>query len=300
MFYRRFFSYLLLTQASLSAQFAFCEDAIGPTMPLKETPEEAKSSREFREFVADGTPVMLDHLSMSMVPPTGWLVQTNAQNMSLVMSEPKPEEDPKKKVYDTPKYQRNITVSTIHNPSVIDEQRATELKAELLKSFGASSLVSDYQVLEHSYFDYKGAKDGLIVYASMTVGQFPMMQMNVLVSGGEKQFLLTYTDLADRFRAQPDLMAQAWTSMTSISVTGQPSGRFDHLIVGGAATGFIAVLLGGLGLLRRRRQKALFSEADSDSDFDADDSSWDLSSPSDRKSFNTDHDEDETPQVSVF
>jgi hypothetical protein len=300
MFYRHVFSYLLLTQASLSAQFAFCEDAVGPTMPLKETSQESKSSREFREFIADGTPVVLEHLSMSMVPPTGWIVQANAQNMSLVMSEPKPEEDPKKKVYDTPKYQRNITVSTIHNPSVIDEQRATELKTELQKSFGASTLVSDYQVLEHSFFDFRGSKDGLIVYASMTVGQFPMMQMNVLISGEEKQFLLTYTDLADRFRAQPDLMAQAWTSMTSISVNGQPSGRFDHLIVGGAATGFIAVLLGGLGLVRRRRQKALFSETDSDSDFDSDDSSWDLSAPSKARNLKPDQDEDEIPQVSVF
>jgi hypothetical protein len=238
-----------------------------------------------RNFVGTGAPVALAGLGVTITPPTGWDVEDNSAatgagtaggGLSVIMREPR---DPAPS-YDKPKYQRNVTVATIQHASPIDETRATALTAELVKNFSADPTVSGFTVLEHKFFNYRGTNDGLLVYSTLNIGDYQMMQMHVLVSGADKQFLMTYTDLADRFTATNDAgFEQAWNSMVSMEVSGATPARRDEFIRYGAILGGILLLvLVGFLVRRRAAKKDYAGEADAlDGDFSAQDAAGSFS-----------------------
>ena len=203
-------------------------------------------------FVSDGTMIGIERLGIAIAPPAGWEVVTDASDLSLVMQEEKDE----KPDYKNAKYRRNITVAAIHESSPIDDKRALELKKEMTETFSKDSVVGDFQILEHRFFNYRGENDGLLVYSSLKVNEYEMMQMHILVSGAEKQFLLSYTDLAERFtQAGNAEFEAAWTSMNSIEVTGSAPNRFEQYYEPAAYGGTAAVLLLSLLIIRRRRSR---------------------------------------------
>jgi hypothetical protein len=259
----------LFTINLLNPAIAFAQaDVVETDIASSESTTEgdAKTSKDYQVFTSDGSPMQIEHLGISIAAPATWEVKTNTGTLSVVMHEPR-EEAPS---YDKPKYQRNITVAAIHRASPIDELRATELKDQLTKAFTADSLVSNFQIIEHKFFNYKGTNDGLLVYSSLNIQEYPMMQMHVLVSGEEKQFLMTYTDLADRF-SDPALGAfdKAWNTMVSMEVTGAAPMRQDEYLRYGAIGGGVFLLcLTGL-ILRRRTVKKGY---DADSEYESFDS----------------------------
>lgn len=229
---------------------------------------EASQTVASQTFKSDGGAVSLENLGVTITPPAGWEVSTNTGSLSVVMSEPRQEAP----AYEKPKYQRNITVAAMHQASPIDEKRAEQLKAEMIKTFGADPLVSNFQVIEHKFFNYRGKNDGLLVYSSLSIGEYPMMQMHVLVSGQAKQFLLTYTDMADRFSDQKDGSYEAaWNSIVSIEVTGASPNRYEAYMRYGAGVGGFLML--GLALLLIRRRATRFDYgSEADAMIEADDS----------------------------
>ena len=202
-------------------------------------------------FTSNGTPLQIASLGISITPPAGWEVTENGGSLSVVMKEPADS----RPSYDKPKYQRNITVAAINHASPIDEKRAQELQSELIKSFGSDASVSNFQIIEHRFFNYRGTNDGLLVYSSLDVGGFPMMQMHVLVSGQDKQFLMTYTDLASRFTdtAKGGAFDTAWQSMASIDVMGSAPARPNPYVRYGVPS-LVVLLLGLVVLLFKRRK----------------------------------------------
>lgn len=257
-----------VTEADLLAQSAIPTQL--PTETKSETMAAGKAPAEASQtFVSDGTPVSLQSLGLTVTPPVGWEVSTMTGSLSAVMREPRIEAPS----YDKPKYQRNITLATVHKASPIDEKRASELKDEMTKTFGADALVEDFQIIEHKFFNYRGQNDGLLVYSSLKVSGYPMMQMHVLVSGQAKQFLMTYTDLAERFSDKNDgSFDKAWSTIVSAEVTGATPNRYDSYMRYGAGVGGVALLALALFLIRRRSTRFDFgSEADAllDDDLDA-------------------------------
>lgn len=241
--------------------------AVATELPA-ETKSEASAAAplvESKTFVSDGSTTTLENLGITIAPPAGWEVVTNNGSLSVIMREQR-EPAP---AYEKPKYQRNITVAAIHKSSPIDETRANELKEELTKSFSSDSLVSEFSIREHKFFDYRGTNDGLLVYSDLKVGEYPMMQMHILVSGAEKQFLLTYTDLADRF-ADPTngFYEKAWASMVSTQVTGLSPNRMDTYYKYGAIGGGF-LMFGLVGLLMRRKAAKHDYSSDADALMDA-------------------------------
>ncbi len=215
---------------------------------------------ETKNFISDGSVIPLENLGITIAPPANWEIVTNGGTLSVVMREQR-EPAP---AYEKPKYQRNITVAAIHKSSPIDEQRAVELKAELIKNFSSDSLVTNFTILEHKFFDYRGKNDGLMIYSNLNVGEYPMMQMHVLVSGEQKQFLLTYTDLAERFSdSTVGFYEKAWASMVSTQVTGLSPNRMDTYMRYGALAGGV-FMFGLVGMLFRR--KATKHDYSSDAD----------------------------------
>lgn len=265
--------------------------ATGAVTPGSETTaqDNTPAARDFPKF-SDGRVLEFADLGMQITPPVGWEVSHNTGGISLILREPQAPVEVGKT-----SFARNITVATMHRASPIDEQRATELKEQLKSNFGKDGLVSEYNVLEHKFFDYRGKNDGLLVYASLKIGQEPMMQMHVLVSGGEKQFLLTYTDLAQRFNDQADKgFENAWKAMTSIAVSGATPSRIEgyykyFALAGGL--GFVGFVL--MFLRRKAKQHDFDSEANAleDSEGDALTHSlmatlaygWKLDAPSNRQ-----------------
>ena len=210
--------------------------------------------------VSDGSPIAIEKLAATITPPAGWEIDKDSSSISLVLREPR---DPRPN-YDHAKYQRNITVAAIQNPSPIDDIRAKSFVADLKANFGKDTSLADFEVTEQKFFNYKGEGDGLVVYSKMTMGETPMMQMHVLVSGQDRQYLLTYTDMHERFVAKEDKgFEQAWNSMVSLQVQGvAPTRGFGTLVYAGFA------LLGALALgaifagVRRLKRVDYGGEAD--------------------------------------
>lgn len=220
-----------------------------------------------RTFISDGQLFAMDEIGFSIIPPATWEVSTYESSMTMVMREPKDD----KPSYDKPKYQRNITVTSIAKASPIDESRAIELEASMTKRASEDSSIQNFKVIEHKFFNYRGENDGLLVYSSMDLGEYKMMQMHVLVSGEEKQFLMTYSDLAERFSDAADTnFAKAWSSIVSTTVKGLTPNRQEKMVrVGSIAAGALLLLLTVFFIRRRQNKSRYANDADAFEDFDS-------------------------------
>ena len=250
----------------LSPQIALAADA-APATPTAEVAA-AGDTKTSDAFVSKGAPMAIESLGVVITPPTGWEVSTNTGSLSVVMREPKQTAPD----YVNAKYQKNITIAAIHSASPIDEKRAVELEAQLVKAFSADATVSDFKIMEHKFFNYHGANDGLLVYSSLNIGEYPMMQMHVLVSGQQKQFLLSYTDLARTFGGEKDAAyTAAWESMVSIQVAGDtPQRQSEYLRYGAVAGSVLALIL--LGCFFHFRANRVDYKSDADAMIDSEDS----------------------------
>jgi hypothetical protein len=211
--------------------------------------------------MGDGTDVLdIPEAGIKITPPLGWVTNKEVANLTLVIKEPGLEQP----VYDKPKYQRNITLMTIHEPSPIDDLRSKELGQYLLSHFKESGIAKDFKIIEAKLFDFRGKNDGILVYSSLTIGDYPMMQTHVLVSGAERQYLMTYTDLAERFSQANDYgFAAAWSSMVSLEVVGvAPSRMSQHrtIYLSAAALGLILTGLALWGFKRARTSYRHFAD----------------------------------------
>jgi hypothetical protein len=240
-----------LASAEASAESA--SDA-APSLPSE---EKASSSVS---FVSEGHVYDLKELGIKLTPPKGWEVAAGSNGLSLVIKEPR---DPAP-AYDAPKYQRNITMAVIHSPSPIDEKRAQELEAQLVKNFTQEGSSQDFKIVEHKFFNYKGDGDGLLVYSNSTVNGYPMMQMHVLLGSNKKQFLFTYTDLASRFASDNTGAYQlAWSTIVGSEIDGTVPSRLSTYRPYFFAGGFMTFLFALLGFIRwRALRKDYKAEAD--------------------------------------
>jgi hypothetical protein len=202
--------------------------------------------------ISDGSALTIKDYNIKITPPLGWEMITDASNLSLILQEPKAA--PVAGDYVNPTYQRNLTVAVIHEASPIDAQRADALEAQLNGSFGKNALISDFKVTERKFFDYRGKNDGILMYATMSIGGFAMTQMHVLVSGTEKQVLMTYTDLASEFSKTGGGFDKAWSTISSIDVPGVAPNRYLNKIIYGSSGASLFALLALALFIRRRRE----------------------------------------------
>ncbi len=211
--------------------------------------ENATVIEEKSSFDPNTNTINIEKLGLSLTPPAGWEVKEDMGGLTLFIEEPKKEV----KNFSKPIFQRNITLATIHEAAPIDEIRAQELRKQLEEKFSKDASVKNFQVLEHRFIDHKDKNDGLIIYTSYTTGEFDMMQMHLLISGEEKQFLTTYTDLASDFgKNDSGAYNEAWKSMTSIQVKGESPKRYFQLVRYGVLGLGGLVFLCLLWFLRRR------------------------------------------------
>ena len=230
---------------------------------VRQASEEVTPSR----FTADGSSILIPKTQTKITPISGWEVITST-NMSVIMQEPEVE-----KTADDIKYQRNITVALIQNPSYMNETRMAKFVEELKDSYGKSA--NNYTVAESKIFDIQNHK-AIMVYAAYTLNNIDLMQLNILVSDNSKQYMLTYTDLASRF-SQENLFNQAWESMVSIELESDPVNPMNEM-----AKYAIIVLVSLIAIVSiikaRKRSASKFYEQESDSIYsdDSDDEDYSL------------------------
>jgi hypothetical protein len=185
---------------------------------------------------------MLDG-GISIAPIAGWKIERKALGMGLVMKEVLPEQKPGDIDYSKPIFARNITLMTLPEARYMDEQGIEEAKADITKMIARDPSLKDFAITEAKAFDYKGKNDGIVIFSQLTVNNYQMMQMQILVSGDQKSYLMTYSDLATNF-ANPASYDAAWKSMTSIVIPGVAPKRFEkEIFIGGSLAAALLVLV---------------------------------------------------------
>ena len=225
-----------------------------------EVRQASEESLEPSKFISDGSSILIPKTQTKITPISGWEVITST-NMSVIMQEPEAE-----KTADDIKYQRNITVALIQNPSYMSETRMAKFIEELKDSYGKSA--TNYTIAESKIFDIQNHK-AIMVYAAYSLNNIDLMQLNILVSDNSKQYMLTYTDLASRFTNEA-LFNQAWESMVSIQIESDPVNPVNELAKYG-----IVVLVSLIALVSiikaKKRSASKFYEQESDSIYSDDD-----------------------------
>lgn len=259
-----------LMMGALHAQVAISATPSVPDLPKHVQEAPSTTPAEPATFVSDGTPYTDHEIGLTITPPAGWEIQKKSLGMSLIMEEPK-QDTTKLKAGETI-YQRNITVLTLRGGMPIDEKEASVLKEKLAKDFGGAPGVQDFRVLdEHKFFDFKGKNDGLIIYTTFNSQGTPMAQMHVAVSGAEKGFLMTYTDVASQFEKNEAAFSAAWKTMASAEVMGEAPVRYaEYKRYGLIGVGFLMAMSVLLFMRRKNAKYRLEAEAEGENEGEKD------------------------------
>lgn len=225
---------------------------------ISEEPGYANSSSQIE--ISNGSPITLS-ADVTLTPIAGWQIERQSRGMSLVMKELLPETRGPID-YSKPIFQRNISMITLNKARYIDADAIAEIKSDLTKMITKDPSLKDFTFSEAKLFDYKHKNDGVVLFSQLTANNYPMMLMHVVVSGDQRSYMLTYTDLAANF-ANPANFDAAWKSMTSITVPGVPPKRFERetITAGLAGGGLLAILL-PFALIRWRNAQKIKKIAD--------------------------------------
>ena len=224
-------SMLLLSGLCGFAAVAISQENASSIMPIENSGEE----------VSNGAPITLDN-GLSITPIAGWKIERKSLGMGLVMKEVLPQQS-QSVDYSKPTFAKNITLTTLPEARPIDQIAIEEIKTEISKMFARDPSLRDFTFTDQKLFDYKGKNDGIVLFSQLTVNNFQMMQMQIVVSGEKKSYLMTYSDLAANF-ANPAAYDAAWKSMTSLTVPGVGPKRFEkEMLIGGTLAGSLLALI---------------------------------------------------------
>ncbi len=228
-------------------EVAVSDDTVAATVAA--TTSAAETSAATPAVATENTQATVDEISngmaitiddkVSITPILGWKIDRKALGMALVMKEVLPAQTGPID-YSKPTFARNITLMTLPEARPMDATSIGEIKADITKMFARQGGLTNFMFTDVRAFDYKGKNDGLVLFSQLTVNDFPMMQMQIVISGEKKSYLLTYSDLASNF-ASPASYEAAWKSMTSITVEGVAPVRFEKEVTIGVSALAIAL-----------------------------------------------------------
>lgn len=210
--------------------------------------------------IADGQAYVIQDEAISITPPLSWQILPKSMGKTLLLQAvPKQEavRDLRK-----PTYNRNITVAVMHQPNSMDETTALKVRQKLEKGLGELAGVTEFQIVEHRFIDYREKADGLLIYTAFKLNGFPMSQMHIFLSGSENSVLLTYTDLADAFQNDEQAMTLAWNAMLSTELKGKAPKRYEDLVYMISGFGLFGVAAISAIFLRRRSMKRFFIDTE--------------------------------------
>lgn len=226
---------------------ALSQQAAGESSRKTKIPQ--RSGNRIPVHISNGSPLTLDKINLTITPPSNWKVRFDTAKFDLVAEEPTRGRVKAGKQWVN--FKRNITVKTIDQANFIDESRAAAFPDELALILKADP---NAQVLNARTFNYKGKDDGITAYSTTSLNGIEVTQLHVLVGGSDRQYLLTYSDLSSRYRADSEAGKLAWTTLTRVQITGTPPWRYTRPL-GFVSIALISIIsLLTLRHLRRRRE----------------------------------------------
>ncbi len=212
---------------------------------------EASAPAEFNPEVPDsvgtGQRVIVKEGELSMNGPSGWSIYTKHPSLTLLMQAPK---DPNLK------YQRTIQVAGFAGPKFIDNVTAKEFEQIITQKFSMSSVgITDFNLRNHTEVELADGREGILFYSSFKINDVSLMQAHILVSSGEKHYLLTYTDVVEHFESDSSnqYLTEAWDAMISTELNSKTPVRFETGIYVVAGIALVIVLLLVWVVVARRR-----------------------------------------------
>ena len=208
---------------------------------------------------SEGYPIVLKDAGFEITPTQGWQISTD-RGPSLVLEEPEKSvkniriKDAKGKNIIT-RFRRYITVAKKNVPAPMDEMTIKTLTADLMEQFGGNGLITNYNVTQTEFFDYRDDKKALLAYAHYYMGDVAMMHMHVLLSSDDKQYLATYSDFAKRLQQNDKTFDKAWQMINSIEYEGHPPVRFEQTKLYATVIGFLLGLFIFFRIIARIRSQ---------------------------------------------
>jgi hypothetical protein len=209
-------------------------------------------------FISDGSRLVFEKIGLNFTPIEGWEVSRQGGSMTLVMQEL--DRSLVKSGDQRVRYQRNFTIVTKHNAMPIDQQAISDFEEMLKVKMAQNAMVSDFQVLENRVFNHQGLRDGILVYSSMKLGEFSIMQAHALISGSNNHFILSYSDLAERFTSDQESFQKIWTAINTVKIVGKPKHRYFNVVVIGGSSMLLVILFVLINFVRKWRASRIYSE----------------------------------------
>lgn len=207
------------------------------------------------KMIADGKLIEFSDEGFAIAPPTGWEIDLSHPGLTLVANDTN--------AYETAinnekiKFRRYLTVAAIKSPAPIDTERLKGFKEELIKLLGGENAHANLQVTDVKFFNYRGQNDGILAYSTMSLNGVEMMQLHSLVGGAERQFLMTYVDIADSFRKGGSEYQSAWKAMAESTVSGEAPFRYESAVKVASGATLLGLGLMSFFLWRRRSSNSL-------------------------------------------
>ena len=199
--------------------------------------------------------IELKEKGFSIVPPTGWEVNTRIANLSLLMQMPR----------QAGVYQRTIQVAHGSQQYAVTGSGGEESVAAIVaKRAKATAVVEDYLLRNQQPLTLANGQQAVLFYTEFHIGNVPMMEMHLLTGDRTGHFLVTYTDVAENFNMDTHrgIMNEVYNSLVSIQVAQPPAPQYMNFSSLGVAA---VIVFAGFLLVTivRRRAGAILLHLDS-------------------------------------
>lgn len=185
-----------------------------------------QNTAEVATDISQEKPIEIGEGSFSILGPKDWNIIKSNNRTSIVIQ--KPQEKMAENDFETTYYQKNMTIAEMNHPSPIDYQEMVILKRELMRNFSRLPGVTDYRVTStEGVQDFQNTK-GILLYSSFFLNQNPMTQLNLLISGANKSYLISFVDLSENFDTD---FESVWASLNTIKVEGEAPYRYQNIVV---------------------------------------------------------------------
>lgn len=182
----------------------------------------------------DLVPLLVDADQLQIYYPEEWQVIERQHGARLVIQEPMVDAD--NQAIGAIMYPKNITVARIRGSVPIDFAQKLLLEEDLRQGFGTRVRVADYVVQT----DAGGIIDlahtrAIKMPATFTLNGIPMSQLNLLVSGKQNSYLISYVDATANYTKD---FRRVWQGLSLVKTTGGSPDRYR----------FVFWLLAGIGI----------------------------------------------------
>lgn len=164
--------------------------------------------------ISQGQRITIEGKGFSIVPPAGWIVQRDIHRVSLSLVLPVPEG----------KYPSNINVIRFPGSKLMNRETEESFGEKIVKDFPATSpTIESYSLRNSQQIDLADGRKAILYYTDFLGSGRKMMQAHILASSQSNHYLITYTDTAENFEAnpegvQPELFSLAWGSLVSLEL----------------------------------------------------------------------------------